>query len=117
MDKTVIVFAPHPDDETMGCGGTIAKKISEGFEVIIVSLTDGRHAFSKVLGINVNPNPEDVKRLRREELIKAATILGVSITNLFFLDYEDNKRYGRKKVKQKVRNNSFFSCLHFPFDQ
>ena len=44
-------FAPHPDDETWGCGGTVAKKISEGYEVLIMVLTDGRYAFQKMLGI------------------------------------------------------------------
>ena len=28
-----LVFAPHPDDETIGVGGTILKKIKEGYEV------------------------------------------------------------------------------------
>ena len=62
--KTVIVFAPHPDDETWGCGGSIAKKISEGFEVIVVILTDGRYAFSEIFGINSDPTPEELKEIR-----------------------------------------------------
>ncbi|MFY7979881.1 MAG: PIG-L deacetylase family protein, partial [Sediminibacterium sp.] len=28
--KRILVLAPHPDDEVLGCGGTIAKKIREG---------------------------------------------------------------------------------------
>jgi len=33
MKKKVIVFAPHLDDETLGCSGTISKKLSEGYDV------------------------------------------------------------------------------------
>ena len=51
MKKRIIVFAPHPDDETFGCGGVMAKRNSERYNVNIVVLTDGRHAYSTVLGI------------------------------------------------------------------
>lgn len=89
MNKRIIVFAPHPDDETYGCGGTIAKKINEGYEVIIVMMTDGRNLFQNVLGIDLDPTPEEVKKTRREEIIRATKILGVSKKNLLFLDFED----------------------------
>ena len=52
MNKRIVVFAPHPDDETLGTGGTIVRKLNEGYEVVIVVLTDGRYAFSTVLGVN-----------------------------------------------------------------
>jgi LmbE family N-acetylglucosaminyl deacetylase len=85
----MLVFSPHPDDGIMGCGGTIAKRVSEGFEVYMVMLTDGRHAFTHVLGISSEPSPEEVKQMRREEFIRAARLLEVSEKNLFFFDFED----------------------------
>jgi LmbE family N-acetylglucosaminyl deacetylase len=85
----MIVFSPHPDDGALGCGGTIAKKVSQGFEVYVVMLTDGRHAFTQRLGITSEPSPEDVKQMRKEEFIKAAGLLGVPKKNLLFFDYED----------------------------
>ena len=103
MNKRIIVFAPHPDDETFGCGGTIAKRISEGYEVIIVVITDGRHAYSKVLGINSDPTPEELKEIRKEELIRATNVLGVPKKNLLFLDFEDGtlEKY-EKEAKEKI---------------
>ncbi len=85
------MFAPHPDDETLGCGGTIAKKTSEGYEAFVVVLTDGRHAFSEVLDINSDPSPEEIKQIRKEEVTKATKILGISFKDLLFLDFEDRK--------------------------
>lgn len=85
----MVVFAPHPDDETFGCGGTIVKRLKEGFGVFIVILTDGRHAFLNVLGMEHDPTPEELRIIRKEEVIKAASILGVPKENLFFFDYED----------------------------
>ena len=38
----IVVFAPHPDDEIYGCGGSILKWMDEGHEVHIVYITDNR---------------------------------------------------------------------------
>lgn len=103
MSKRIIVFAPHPDDETVGCGGTIAKKISEGYDVLIVVMTDGKHAFSKVLGINSDPSPEQLKEIRTEETKKATKILGVPEENIIFLDFEDGKlEENAEKAEERV---------------
>ena len=85
----MVVFSPHPDDGALGCGGTIAKRVSEGFDVYVVMLTDGRHAFSKRLGISSEPSPEEVKQIRRLEFTKAMKMLGVPEKNLLFFDFED----------------------------
>jgi len=59
----ILVTAAHPDDETLGCGGTIAKLSSEGHEIHLLTFTDGigaretgdrrnvLHDVSKILGI------------------------------------------------------------------
>lgn len=98
MEKTIVVFAPHPDDETFGCGGTVAKKIREGYKVIVIIITDGRHAFSKILNIKVNPSPEEMKHLRRNEVIEATKVLGLPVTNLVFWEIEDGTLEAQKKA-------------------
>jgi len=103
MKKKIVVFAPHPDDETWGCGGSIAKKISEGFEVIVVIMTDGRYAFSEIFGINSDPTPEELKEIRKEEVIRSTKILGVPRENLTFLDFRDGslEEY-EEEAKEKI---------------
>jgi LmbE family N-acetylglucosaminyl deacetylase len=115
----MVVFSPHPDDATLGCGGTIAKRINEGGEVIIVLMTDGRHAFSEVLGITSDPTPEEVKQIRREEFVKSAEVLGVPNKNLFFLDFEDgtlgeHRREAEQRVIEVIRKYSP-ADMYFPF--
>ena len=39
--NNILVVAAHPDDEVLGCGGTLAKHISLGDYVKIVFLSDG----------------------------------------------------------------------------
>ena len=56
MNERIIVFAPHPDDETFGCGGLIPKRLSENYEVSVVVLTDGKYAYQVLFGIDSEPN-------------------------------------------------------------
>ena len=103
MSKKIIIFAPHPDDETLGCGGTIAKRISEGYEVFVVVMTDGRYAFMNVLDIDSDPTPEELKEIRKEEVKRATGILGVPEENLVFLDlWMALLRLTRKKLRKKL---------------
>ena len=37
----VLVIAPHPDDEVLGCGGTIAKHAKEGDKIYLCVVTKG----------------------------------------------------------------------------
>ena len=39
--KRLVVVSPHPDDETLGCGGLIALAVERGLEVLVVSVTNG----------------------------------------------------------------------------
>ncbi|HVP26271.1 MAG TPA: PIG-L family deacetylase [Candidatus Bathyarchaeia archaeon] len=89
MKENIVVFAPHPDDETFGCGGTMVKKLREGYEVFIVVMTDGRHAFLNILGVRSDPSPIELKAIRKEEVLKAVKVLGVPSENLLFFDFED----------------------------
>lgn len=44
LAESALIVAPHPDDETLGCGGTILQKRRAGAEVKALILSDGRHS-------------------------------------------------------------------------
>jgi LmbE family N-acetylglucosaminyl deacetylase len=119
--RRMMVFAPHPDDETWGCGGVIAKRLSEGYEVLIVVITDGRYAFSKMLNIESDPTPEELKNTRKEEVKRAAKILGVPEKDIVFLDFED----GTLEMCEKEAEERFIEILrknpptevYFPYEK
>lgn len=120
--RKIIVFAPHPDDETWGCGGIIAKRVSEGYEVLIFILTDGRHAFSIGLGIYSDPTPEKLREIRQKEAKRAVRILGVKEENLLFLDFEDgmlerNEREVQEKVEEILAENPLPMEVYFPYEK
>ena len=90
MCKSLVVFAPHPDDETLGCGAIISRKIGEGYDVFVAVMTDGRHSHNHVLGIT-DPPPVTIKMTRRGEFHQAMEILGVKKSNTQMLDFEDGE--------------------------
>ena len=47
--KKVMVIAVHPDDETLGCGGSILKHISQGDQVSVVFVTNGNTIQEKTI--------------------------------------------------------------------
>jgi len=80
-----IVFAPHPDDETLGCGALIARKRNEGLPVHVIFITDGSasHLGHPLL------SPDLVAVVRRREALAALAILGVESCAIHFLDEAD----------------------------
>jgi LmbE family N-acetylglucosaminyl deacetylase len=85
IKKCIVVFAPHPDDETLGCGGTILKQIREGSKVKIVFMTDGANSHSHII------SSEKLGLIRAKEAIAASKKLGVRESNLVFLGYRDSE--------------------------
>ncbi len=66
-----LVLAPHPDDESLGCGGSITKHIKAGSRVKVIFLTDGDK------GDFENRFAENYVKIRRQSAQKAMEILGV----------------------------------------
>ena len=107
LKKRIVVFSPHPDDEIIGCGGTIAKKISEGHEVFIIIMTDGRYSFFDALGIDSNPSPVELKIIRNDEARNSSNMIGVPSQNILFLDYVD----GTLKLNMKIAEERVIEIL------
>lgn len=79
----------HPDDESLGFGGTLAKYASEGVETFLVTATCGEAGRYRGHGSGdrEHPGPETLGRIRQAELRAAAAALGVR--ELSLLDYRD----------------------------
>lgn len=116
----IIVFAPHPDDESYGAGGSIMKWLEEGNEVHIIWFTDGRAAYRKAKEENELEDCEET-RISEEELAKtrlteadaAGEYLGVSKENRHFLKIYDqalknNVDFAVEKIKDIVINAKRF---------
>ncbi|TVR76273.1 MAG: PIG-L family deacetylase [Sphaerobacteraceae bacterium] len=82
---TTLVVAPHPDDESLGCGGLIALLRSHGHRVHLLVTTDG---------VGSHPNsrqypPDRLREHRYQEVRCAAGMLGVEADEITFLHCPD----------------------------
>jgi len=82
--RSALVFAPHQDDETLGCGGTILKKKQVGTDVKIIFMTDGNMS-----GTRPELHGELLKEIRASEALAAASVLGLQQQEVLFLEYPD----------------------------
>ncbi len=82
---TPLVLAPHPDDESLGCGGMIAASCADGAAPVVVILTDGSgsHPNSRT-----HP-PAALRELRESEARTATAVLGLPPERLVFLRVKD----------------------------
>ena len=83
LDRPTVVVAPHPDDETLGCGGTIARLRDADIAVGVVFATDGAAAHRGRVEDRV------LARWREDEAHAAAAALGVDGPSLRFCRVPD----------------------------
>jgi LmbE family N-acetylglucosaminyl deacetylase len=93
-DQRILLFSPHPDDETLGCGGLIQQAIAAHTPLTVAFLTNGdgfRVAVERQYR-ELRIGPEDYLRfaaLRQQETYRALDNLGVSRDQIRFLGYPD----------------------------
>lgn len=75
----------HPDDESLGTGGILAKYASEGIETYLVTATRGERGWFGPK--DENPGLAELGRIRERELLSAADVLGLQEVSI--LDYVD----------------------------
>jgi LmbE family N-acetylglucosaminyl deacetylase len=83
LAHSAVVFSPHFDEETLGCGGTIIKKKQTGADVKLVFMTDGSKSHRHLI-------PEDeLKAIRAKEGFAAGQKLGLHTSNVYPLGFEE----------------------------
>lgn len=111
----LLVFGPHPDDETLGCAGVIMQAVAQGRSVKVVTFTSGDGfpaAAAALAGKSIEQlKPADFRELarRRElEFTNAIAILGLRADDLILLGYPDSgldhlyRDAGKTPYRQKL---------------
>lgn len=78
-NKNVIVIAAHPDDEVLGCGGSLLRHVAKGDKVHVMFLTNGVSARGSDYGANL-------RSLACEKVMKQ-----IGVTSFCQFDYPDNQ--------------------------
>ncbi len=93
--ERVVVFAPHPDDDILGCGGSLIEHVKNGAHITIVYMTSGDATSS-------GGHSQELARTREKEARKGAQKIGVK--NLIFLGEPDGELERSAKNVKKVEN-------------
>jgi LmbE family N-acetylglucosaminyl deacetylase len=92
-NERIFVLSPHPDDETLGAGGLIARARRAGIPVQIGFLSNGDGSrttqISQVLRGKAEKTLPDIARFRQGEALAAAQTLGVDAANCIFFGFPD----------------------------
>lgn len=78
--STVLVVAAHPDDEILGCGGTLARHIAEGDQVHILFMTNG-----------VSSRNHDSVAINARQIAMSKAMCNLMVQSYQTLDFPDNK--------------------------
>jgi N,N'-diacetylchitobiose non-reducing end deacetylase len=93
--KRALFIQPHPDDNEIGAGATIAKLVAGGIDVHYLTVTDGSSGSN-----NPKLSKRDVINTRREEQQAAGAILGVE--NFHWLEFPDGHLYDNEDLREKL---------------
>lgn len=86
MPKKILIVAAHPDDEVLGCFGTVARLIQEGYEAYTLILGEGKTSRDAQ---RVVAEKKEELELLNEEIQKAGAIIGIKKT--FVHHFADNR--------------------------
>jgi LmbE family N-acetylglucosaminyl deacetylase len=92
----ILILAPHPDDEVLGCAGIIQQAQKKNIPFKIVFLTYGDNdqwsfLFYRKYPVVMPKAAQSMGLVRHDEAVEAARLLGVAPKNLIFLGYPDFK--------------------------
>lgn len=107
----IVVFAPHPDDEIFGCGGSILKWMDEGYDVHIVYVTDNcvLITWGKLHGQlleeeakdYINLSEEEIGRIGLEEALNVSKSFGFPEGNVHLFKFHDQD--AKNQIVEGVR--------------
>lgn len=83
----LLVVAPHPDDEIIGCGGLIQHVLAQGGDVTVIVMSDGAASHPGSVAFP----PDRLRDERRRESLAALAHLGISHDSTHYLDLPDGR--------------------------
>lgn len=114
LGKNVLVLCPHPDDEAIGCGGTIKLLTLKGTQVDVLFFTDGESA----TGANIPSSQKmEMAQRREKESEKARDLLGVrSLYRLHAKDGELHRDYQLTKKLHEFFTRQTYDAVFCPWE-
>ena len=96
--QRVCIFAPHPDDEILGCGGLLQQLAANGNHIVLIQVTNGTQSHPNS---EIYP-PEKLNTIRPQESLEALKVLGLAqqVTTVA-LELTDGKVFAEQQQFQQ----------------
>ncbi len=118
INESILVVAPHPDDETLGCGGAIALLSQLNLDVKVLVVSDGKQSHPNSIAYS----PFALQQLRERESLAALALLGVAPEAVTFLSLPDGavpsaptvvttRRTGFGEDRRRIRRLKYEAAL------
>lgn len=106
--KKIVIFAPHPDDELLGAGGSILKWKDEGYNINIIYITDGRAAYryERQMGRFDESNElskiseNELAEIRMKEIDEVIEIINIPKENMHKFNFPDQN--AKKHISEGI---------------
>jgi len=122
--ERILVVAPHPDDEALGCGGLIQQAVANGADVHVLLMTNGDASqFAVVFGEREAPwipaNMVSLGKKRQDESRSAMMKLGLPRDHIHFLGFPNNGLVALWRpehwLRSQVYRSPYTHCDHSPY--
>lgn len=118
--QRLLIVAPHPDDEVLGCGGLLAQAVQAEVPVQVVMLTNGDgYCAAAAMLARGKPEPDDyveLGRFRQEEALRATAALGLQPGQIRFLGYPDRGLWRLWRSPTIPSASTFTKKIHSPYE-
>lgn len=112
--KRIVIVAPHPDDEILGCGGLIQQLAHQNCEIVILAVTNGTQSHPK----SKKYSPEDLNQRRPQESLMALQALDLTQqTQRIALNLTDGQIHVQtdqlwQSLNQIIQDNDVLICTY-----
>ena len=118
MSKKILIVAAHPDDEVLGCFGTVVRLIKEGYDAYTLILGEGKTSRDES---RIAENKKDELEVLNQEIVEANKVIGIK--KVFIETFPDNRFdsvdlldiiKAISKVKEEIKPDIIFT--HYEHD-
>lgn len=99
LNGCILLLAPHPDDEVIGCGGLLTRLVKQGKDVRVVVLSNGAESHHECC----DTPKEEIVVARRGLTFEAVKVIGLPLNKVYSLNFPDGSINARHAETERLK--------------